>query len=89
MRQFQWKVNKRAESLEHHMWKISILFDEDRNFGVERIAKEVGMLKGKISEAVTKFGSMLIAFDKQQTEYFSKRMDAIQLLLNEIALKLR
>ena len=53
MWQFQQKVNKRAESLELHIWKISALFDEDRNFGVEGIAKELGTLKGKISEAVT------------------------------------
>ena len=70
------------------MWKIYILFGEDRNFGVEGIAKEVGMLKEKISEAVTKFGSMLVAFDKQQTEHFSKLMDAIRLLLNEISIRL-
>ena len=47
------------------MWKIFTLFDEDRNFGIERIANKVGKLKGKISEAVTEFGSMLVAFDKQ------------------------
>ena len=64
VQQFQKKVNKRAESLEHHMWRISRLFDEDRDYGVERIAKEVGTLKGKISEAITKFGSMLVDFDK-------------------------
>ena len=70
------------------MWKISSLFDEDRNFGIEEIAKEVEMLKGKISEAVTEIGSMLVAFDKQQIEHFSKLMDAIRLLLNEIAIRL-
>ena len=67
VRQFQHKINSRVESLEHHMWKISTLFDEDRNFGVEGIAKEVGILKGKILEAITEFGSMIVAFDKQQT----------------------
>ena len=59
-------------------------FDEDRNFGIKGISKEVGMLKGKISEAVIQFGSMLVAFDKQQIEHFSKLMDAIRLFLNEI-----
>ena len=71
------------------MWKISTLFDDDRNYGIEGIAKDVGILKGKISEAVTKFGSMLVAFDKQQIEHFSKLMDAILLLLNEIILRFR
>ena len=70
------------------MWKISSLFDEDRNFGVEETAKKGGMLKDKISEAVIEFGSMLVAFDKL-TEHFSKLMDAIRLLLNEISIRLR
>ena len=86
--QFWCKINSRAESLEHHIWKIYSLFDEDRNFGIEGIAKEVGMLKGKISEAVIEFGSMLVAFEKQQTKHFSKLMDAIKLLLNEISIRL-
>ena len=47
------------------MWKISSLFDKDRNFGIKKISKKVGMLKGKISEAVIEFDSMLVAFDKQ------------------------
>ena len=71
------------------MWKISIIFDEDRNFGIEEIVKEVGTLKKKILEVVTEFGSMLVTFDKQQTEHFFKLMDAIRLLLNEITLRLR
>ena len=71
------------------MWKISTLFDEDQNFGVEGIEKKVGTLKEKILEVITEFGSMLVAFDKQQTEYFSKLMEAIKLLFNEITLKFR
>ena len=71
------------------MWKISTLFDEDRNFWIEEIAKEVGILKGKILEVVTKFGSILVAFDKQQTEPFSKLIEIIRLLLNEITLRFR
>ena len=62
-----WMVDKRAKSLELNMWKISILFEEDHNFGVEGIEKEVGTLKEKISEVVIEFGSILVAFDKQQT----------------------
>ena len=71
------------------MWKIFNLFDEDRNFGVEGIAKEVRTLKGKISEAITQFKSMLVAFDKQQTDHFSKLMEAIRLLLNEMVIRVR
>ena len=69
------------------MWRISTRFDEDKDYGVEGIAKEVETLKGKILKAVNEFGSVLIAFDKQQIEYFSKLMEAIRLLLNEITLK--
>ena len=47
------------------MQKISTLFDENQNFGVEGIAKEVGTLKGKISEAITEFGSMIVTFNKR------------------------
>ena len=71
------------------MWKISTLFDEDHNFGVEGIEKEVGTLKRKILEVITEFGSMLVVFDKQQMEHFSKLMEVIRLLLNEIILKFR
>ena len=71
------------------MWRISTLFDEDRDYGVEGIAKKVGTLKGKISEAITEFGSMLVAFDKQQIVHFSKLMETIQLLLNEIIFRFR
>ena len=87
MVQFQWKINKKAESLELHMWKIITLFDEDHNFGVEGITKELGTLKEKISKAITQFESMIIAFDKQQSYHFFKLMEAIQLLLNEMILK--
>ena len=59
------------------MWRISTLFDEDRDYGIEGIAKEVGTLKGKISKVVTEFGSMIVAFDKKQTEHFFKLMEAI------------
>ena len=71
------------------MWKISTLFDEDRNFRVEGIAKEVETLKGKMSEVITQFESMIVAFDKQQIDHFSKLMEAIWLLLNEMVLRVR
>ena len=71
------------------MWKISTLFDEDRNFGIEGIAKEVETLEGKISKAITQFESMIVAFDKQQTDHFSKLMEAIRLQLNEMVLRVR
>ena len=67
--QFQQKINSKAESLEHHIRQISSLFDDDKNFGIEGIAKEVGMLKGKISKAITEFGSCLLHLtsNKQST----------------------
>ena len=53
MSQFQSKINKASEILLKHVWDISLqVQDEHKDYGIEAISKELGMLKQKIDDAV-------------------------------------
>ena len=53
MSQFQKKINKASETLLKHVWDISLqVQDEHKDYGIEGISKELGMLKEKIDNAV-------------------------------------
>ena len=85
VRSFQKKISSKAEDLRIDILRVMRCIEEDRNYGVEGVTKEVRTFKEKISGALTDFKKLLDTFEDKQCIQFKLLLDSITKLLDLLA----
>ena len=86
MSQFQKKINKASETLLKHVWDISLqVQDEHKDYGIEGISKELGMLKEKIDDAVQAIALLMHDLKTNSSHDIVKLSAQLGLLTKEIS----